>query len=269
MNGQKSLRRPELRCPFLGLLSAQDRFSCPPGAEAYVSGLFLFFREILLPTIDLRPWGINHNFPFWNDFNFSSNFYLITTKHRLSMRTQICSNFRLPPFICHPFCIWTCLYLPSTEMEETLKTKSRDQFLMPNLTTPACTLTPFLDHSLKSIIYLVTGSCQLQKPGRIWCRSLPWALSTHLTATLAPGPHGLFMLKFQIHHYPSLGEPWKCSLRQKAPRWVMEVCAVGRNHRRFARQSAGQWRTRRGMEGGFGGMGSLILLLCLFKTKLC
>lgn len=59
----------------------KDRFSDPPGAEAHVSDVSLLSREILLPTVGRRPWGINRNFHIWKNFNFS-NFYLITTKHR-------------------------------------------------------------------------------------------------------------------------------------------------------------------------------------------
>ena len=118
-----------------------------------------------------------------------------------------------------------------------------------------------------SVSFRVTDSCKLQSPGRMWSISLPWGLNTHLTASLTPGAHVLFMVKPQTHPYPPLGEPWKWCLWENTPQSVMERCAVGRNHHWLARQSVGQWRTRRGMEDVIGTQWSLILLLCLSKPN--
>ena len=174
---------------------------------------------------------------------------------------HICSKFKLPTFHQSLFCIFICPHLPSAETEKTLKTKDRDQVLLPKPGSSFLSPHSFLDNSLDSIIYWVTGSCQLQSP-----RSDPhlfpdpW-VPTWLPCLLAPGPHVLFVLKLQIHHYPSLGEPWKWCLREHTAYWVVEVCAVRQNGH-AVRWTLKYKETREGLVGVL--WWSLILLLHLF-----
>ena len=154
---------------------------------------------------------------------------------------QICSKFSLPRFHHSPFCICTCPVLPAAETEETLKTKGRDQVLLPKPGSSCLSSHSFPDHSLNSLYrllshWLVSVTVTWEDVIHIFalrpecspdCRTCSWC-SCVICAQTTDLP------------YPSVGESCKWCFRENTPHWVMEVCAVGRSQPWLARQSAGQ-----------------------------
>ena len=99
---------------------------------------------------------------------------------------QTCSKFRLPAFNQSPL-LHLCLSSSALRRDRRVL---KDKKQRAGLTAKARKLLPVTSLPFwiipwtLSIINWITGSCQLQSPGKIWSTSLPWALSTLLTAPL-------------------------------------------------------------------------------------
>ena len=252
-------------------MATQDRFSYLSGPEAHVSGLLLLPREILLPTIGLRHWSMHHNVPIWKNFNFSSSFSLLTNKHRWSMRARFVASSDSPLSIIQCFLICTRPQLPSAEREETLKTKDKDQVLLPKPGS-SCLSPHSLSGSFLGLSLSFTGPLA-HAVAVIWedlihifalspeyspdCRTCSWSSRVIYTQTPDPSlPISRRTLKMGPQRKnTSLGDGGVCSgmesaLVGQAVRWSVK------NQQRY-----GGW--------GVGVMVSPTSVLCLFKTKPC
>ena len=92
----KNLQRLEPECRVLRIPATWDGLPVPPGAETHVSISLLLSREIFLPALGFRSWGINNSFHLCKILTSFQISLSLPPKTKEVPKGQNCSKSMLP-----------------------------------------------------------------------------------------------------------------------------------------------------------------------------